>query len=351
YILKLNASGFVVWDIDSLDRLYDIIRTNDNGYIACGTQNAFSAKIIKIDSNGGIQWVKLYTSGFSRAYSTITIGNDGGYLAGGTSLDYNGDTSKALLTKINDTGGVVWEKKHLIQSRYGTIQSIVNISTGYVIAGSSDDSLRITNIFANPFFARTDNSGNLSYSKIFFTNVSEYLDDFKKSNNNNFIFSAYRTQQSINDSIYARLFVIDSTGEIKTQKNISSPDDIEFNSLLPLNNGDIIFAGSVDFNLIGGNYDIYLIRTDSLLNFPPNINGIEPISSEVPQNFILHQNYPNPFNPQTTIKFDIPKDNFVLIKIYDILGREVFKQDEFKKAGSYEIKFDGSNFASGIYFY
>lgn len=71
----------------------------------------------------------------------------------------------------------------------------------------------------------------------------------------------------------------------------------------------------------------------------------------LPKHFELYQNYPNPFNPQTTIKYDIPKDNFVLIKIYDILGRELFKLDEFKKAGSYEVNFDGSNYASGIYLY
>jgi hypothetical protein len=39
------------------------------------------------------------------------------------------------------------------------------------------------------------------------------------------------------------------------------------------------------------------------------------------------------------------------MKIYDILGREVFSRNEFKKAGSYELKFDGTNFASGVYFY
>ena len=60
---------------------------------------------------------------------------------------------------------------------------------------------------------------------------------------------------------------------------------------------------------------------------------------------------PNPFNPVTTIKFDIPKENLVSIKIYDMLGREIFAVNEFKKAGSYEVKFDGTGFASGLYFY
>lgn len=51
--------------------------------------------------------------------------------------------------------------------------------------------------------------------------------------------------------------------------------------------------------------------------------GIIPISSEVPDNFVLNQNYPNPFNPSTNISFSIPKSSFVTLKVYDISGKEV----------------------------
>jgi tetratricopeptide (TPR) repeat protein len=73
--------------------------------------------------------------------------------------------------------------------------------------------------------------------------------------------------------------------------------------------------------------------------------------NNIPSNYSLHQNYPNPFNPVTTIKYELPKDEFISFKIYDILGREVYSINEFKKAGVYVIKFDGSNYSSGIYFY
>lgn len=74
---------------------------------------------------------------------------------------------------------------------------------------------------------------------------------------------------------------------------------------------------------------------------------------QVPTTFNLYQNYPNPFNPTTKIKFDLPKDVNVTIKIYDILGREtaVLLNNEFRKAGRYEAVWNGQNFASGIYFY
>lgn len=74
--------------------------------------------------------------------------------------------------------------------------------------------------------------------------------------------------------------------------------------------------------------------------------------TEVVKFYRLNQNYPNPFNPITNIQYDLPKDNFVRIKVYDILGKEMaIIVNEFKTAGSYLISFDGSKLASGIYFY
>jgi hypothetical protein len=76
-------------------------------------------------------------------------------------------------------------------------------------------------------------------------------------------------------------------------------------------------------------------------------------NSSIPLEFRLHQNYPNPFNPVTTIKYDLPKDANVKIKIYDLLGREVaiLINNDLKKAGSYQIEWNAGNFASGVYFY
>lgn len=72
----------------------------------------------------------------------------------------------------------------------------------------------------------------------------------------------------------------------------------------------------------------------------------------LPKSYSLNQNYPNPFNPITNIKYEIPKDIFVTIKIYDLLGREIKTLvNEFKNAGSYIVSFNGSELASGIYFY
>ena len=74
--------------------------------------------------------------------------------------------------------------------------------------------------------------------------------------------------------------------------------------------------------------------------------------TSVPKTFALHQNYPNPFNPKSTIKYEIAKNGFVSLKVYDIIGNEVATiVNQNQNAGIYEIYFDASDLNSGIYFY
>ncbi|NLT52582.1 MAG: T9SS type A sorting domain-containing protein [Ignavibacteria bacterium] len=72
----------------------------------------------------------------------------------------------------------------------------------------------------------------------------------------------------------------------------------------------------------------------------------------LPTEFSLSQNYPNPFNPSTVIKYQLPMNGFVSLKIYDILGSEIATLvSEQKPAGTYEVKFDASALTSGVYVY
>ncbi|QQS35619.1 MAG: T9SS type A sorting domain-containing protein [Ignavibacteriales bacterium] len=74
--------------------------------------------------------------------------------------------------------------------------------------------------------------------------------------------------------------------------------------------------------------------------------------SLIPFKYELYQNYPNPFNPSTKISWQSPVGSHQTIKVYDVLGNEVATLvNEYKEAGSYEVEFDGSSLASGMYIY
>ncbi len=113
---------------------------------------------------------------------------------------------------------------------------------------------------------------------------------------------------------------------------------------------------------VDGSGNIWIGTEDGLVVFNEggivSVKELENKNEHYPDKFILSQNYPNPFNPSTTIKYSIPKQSYVTLKIYDILGREVAALvNEEKPAGNYEVAFNKQKttnckqLASGIYFY
>ncbi|MCK7518447.1 MAG: T9SS type A sorting domain-containing protein [Ignavibacteriales bacterium] len=90
---------------------------------------------------------------------------------------------------------------------------------------------------------------------------------------------------------------------------------------------------------------------DEIKIFNPNIS-IAADNRMLPNSFELKQNYPNPFSPSTTIRFEVPRDAVVKLKVFNILGEEVATLlNEFRKADQYEVNFDAVKLASGVYIF
>ncbi len=111
----------------------------------------------------------------------------------------------------------------------------------------------------------------------------------------------------------------------------------------------------VDDEVSTGNYSYRLKQIDNDGQF--EYSKVVDVSFMVPTEFSLEQNYPNPFNPTTKIRYNIPDVGtsfmkFIQLKVYDVLGNEVETLvNENKPAGKYEVEFDGSGIATGIYYY
>ena len=85
---------------------------------------------------------------------------------------------------------------------------------------------------------------------------------------------------------------------------------------------------------------------------PVIVTGVNQSQAGLPAGYELSQNYPNPFNPQTSIKFAVPKEGFVSLKVFDVTGKEVLTGvNEIMKPGYYNVQIDASSLASGVYFY
>jgi hypothetical protein len=150
-----------------------------------------------------------------------------------------------------------------------------------------------------------------------------------------------------NEIYYVLLVKTDSLGTVKWHKSFGFNDaDAGYDIRQTSDTGYVIIGDRVNFN----GDDIYIIKTDKVGYANPI--GIKLLGNKIPENFVLYQNYPNPFNSTTNFRFDISERTDIELTIYDITGQEVevlLKQQLI--AGSYNVKWEGTNFSSGIYFY
>jgi len=107
-----------------------------------------------------------------------------------------------------------------------------------------------------------------------------------------------------------------------------------------------------EFRIYGRALSLAEIQGTWYVTLPSIMVGINEPGSEIPMKYELKQNYPNPFNPTTVINYQLPMSNNVKLIIFDAAGREVVTLvNEKQNTGSYEVKWDASDYSSGVYFY
>jgi len=340
FIMKIDFNGNVVWQkkYPNGGICYDIQSVSDGGYIACGN-NIFDAYFIKVDSIGNLEWEKSFSVSNQMGFYSCIEAIDGGYIAGGYVRDP--DTTKIELMKLDINGILKWEKRVKISGSYSALTSIRIVGNHYLLFGISS---RI-------FFAKFNING-IQETVYLFPDENEGPESLPAAdmiNDNKFVFTS-QIYPPTGNIMFVRNWISDSTGKILYEKFYPTEGYMSLNTILPLQNRDILFAGI--YKLIPGSNDdqTFIVKSDSTLYSKPV--SIFNTSDKIPETFYLFQNYPNPFNPTTKISYSIPVSGNISIRIYDLTGKEVRTLvNEFKSTGCYDVEFDGSGIASGVYFY
>ena len=307
--IKYDASGNQLWVARYNEANYHDIPTalaidgTGNVYVTGwseGLGTSYDYATIKYDESGNQLWVVRYDAANSYDYAFDLAVDDLGnvYVTGEsyeTWVDY-------ATIKYDASGNQIWVARYNSNSSFSTdfaIALVLDGSSNVYVTGRSSGSGRYDLDYAT---IKYNESGNEMWVERY--NVTQEH------------FEEWTTMYS-GDYDAARILAVDGTGNV------------------------CILARS------GGNgWSVY---TTIKYIEPPSF--VEQISG-MPQQYSLEQNYPNPFNPSTTIKYSIPTESIVQIKVYDILGGEVATLvNEEKIAGNYSVQFNTNNLVSGVYFY
>lgn len=287
----LQTSGVQSWlnDVKFIDAL--------TGFVV-GSYD--SSRVILKTTTGGANWINLSSNGTGRLFSIKMLSANTAYAAG--------DSGRILFTS---NGGSSWSTQ--ITNVSSTLREIVMRTSSFGCA-----------VGLNGIILTTTNGGT-TWVNHSFSNINFYSADFG-SNDTGYIGGQYgRIYKTTNAGFnwFRQQTPVDTTKNIK--------------SIFCMNNQNAWASAKGD---------ILIYTTNG------GVVGISNISSEIPLQYILSQNYPNPFNPSTKIRFAIPKQNFVKLTIYDVTGRVMaILVNEELKTGTYEVDWDASHRASGIYYY
>ena len=410
YTCKFDSQGSFLWgkvyNPDSGDLALDIKIDNIGNIILAGSSRIGSinyALIIKYNQNGDTLWVRKFNNSQNEAIIyKIVLDNINNIYATG----YIGTPSKCLIMKYSSFGNQTWFSQFSFES--GASHTGLGISLDlneniYLILAVS-----VSFSGLNNYLLKLSNNGSMVWNRVFkgILNGEGRNTDIPKgpvisSDGNSIYFSTMSANglgggsysvatvkyNSSGDSQWVRVYGgggipgANRVSNIKLDKldNVYvcgsghfqiTGDDAVIVKYDPVGNQKwvtqytgIITNGGDGTNdiLIDTNLNVFSTgvskKTDNngIVAFTRKINqivGINIGSNQVPKDYKLYQNYPNPFNPVTSIKYTIPDDNFVTLKIYDLKGELVTTLvNEIQMKGEYEVSFDGKQYSSGVYFY
>jgi hypothetical protein len=293
-------------------------------------------------STGGSHYAVYLSSnsGLTSNYNDLYAGGTGGQLG-----NYNGNNETSISNWHTATGtdnNSVSEAVTFVSSDSlrlsGSSITDANLN-GTPISGITTDYFGYTRNVTAPTMGANEQSGDAS--------LPVQATDFLATANVSSVTLSWDTQSEVNNAGFNVLREDPNTSSFKLIASYMTDD-----SLRGL--GTTSTGRSYDFtdnHVISGNSYDYKVQSVSTNGVTKDLSTIS-VTVDVPKTYALYQNYPNPFNPSTIINYQLPMNSQVTLKVYDVLGREVATLvDGQQNAGVYKADFDGSKFASGVYFY
>jgi len=267
YVLKLDASGNVTWQKtfggSGKDYAYSIQQVSDGGYIVAGTTASSGAGyddayVLKLDASGNVIWTKTFGgSDYDRA-SSIQQVSDGGYIVAGETYSFGAGCRDIYVLKLDATGNVIWQKT--FGGSYDDLAfSIQQVSDGgYIVAGE-------TYSFGagswDAYVLKLDASGNVTWTKTFGGSSSDSVYSIQQVSDGGYIIAGI-TESSGAGSYDVYVLKLDASGNATWTKTFGGSANDYARSIQQVPDGGYIVAGET-YSFGAGSYDVYVLKLDA----------------------------------------------------------------------------------------
>lgn len=340
-IIKSSNGGFN-WTYISGPNIYDVLSVTKNNGILYATVNGVEYQTFYQSSNDGQTWnsiqpsllryyaVKIRNDNENNLWCSIPFGNGFYIYKPATNSWDSALTGVSNVTTSDIKGSVIvshncWPFPKI---HYSTNNGLNWASNDCSLQCSNDLAIGQNCIFLANYLGiyRSTNFGQ-DWQQVFYKEAYSV----EVINNNIFVGTNDGVWISVNNGLAWHDF---------GNNQLDSIDILE----LSHNSNYLLGIGKHRYN---GSWNGQVINRS--LN---EIIGIQQISNQIPNKYLLKQNYPNPFNPTTSIEFSLPEKSFVKLKIFDIAGKQITELvNENLTVGNYKVDFDASTHSSGVYFY
>ena len=328
YLVKTDSIGDSLWTKTyggiNIDCGYSVAQTSDGGYIIAGKTNSFGSGnydvyIIKTDSLGDTVWIKTFGGTDDDYGRSVALTLDGGYIIAGKTYSFGAGLDDVYLVKTDSLGDTIWTKTFGDTSNEHGRSVVQTSDGGYIITGGTAS---FGSGYSDVYLIKTDLMGNTTWTKTYGGSVNESGNSVTQTSGGGYIIAGVTTSfGSRNYDVY--LIKTDSLGDTLWTKTYGGTNgDMAFSISQTFDKGYIITGLTNSFG--ASSIDIYLIKTDS----SGNVTGIKEEEDQRHKTRDMRLFcHPNPFTTSTIIHLTGIGHSAEgkELKVYDITGRLVKK--------------------------